>query len=307
MTELVTVVIPVYNTYQYLEECVDSVINQKYTNLEIILVDDESPDASPALCDEYARRDSRIKVIHRKNGGLSAARNSGIRAAGGKYITFVDSDDIIDTEMISEMVDIANKEAAQIVKSTLVRVDVKENCDSSAGGYSVVSPYDALTMIYNGPPQIISGCGKLFDISLFDEILFPEGLNHEDEFTLPKLYHKAKKIVMCDSVRYFYMQRPGDSIMRSSFSSKKMDVLVVAEDRIEFFDSCGYKELSKLAVRDYFCHLLNLMQKVKNTEYEKEYTEIMDKMEKIPYSALSFGQKLRLFLIRIKLYDFIYR
>ncbi len=307
LTDLVTVVIPVYNTYDYLEECVSSVINQKYTNLEIILVDDGSPDASPALCDEYAQQDNRIRVIHRENGGLSAARNSGIKAANGKYITFVDSDDIIDAEMISEMMDIAVKENAQIVKSTLVRVDVKENCTPSAGGYAVVTPYDALKMIYSGPPQIISGCGKLFDVSLFDEILFPEGLNHEDEFTLPKLYNKAEKIVMCDSVRYFYMQRPGDSIMRSSFSPKKMDVLIVAEDRIEFFNSCGYKELSKLAVRDYFCHLLNLRQKVKNTQYGKEYAEIMYKMEKIPYSVLSFGQKLRLFLIRIKLYDFIYR
>lgn len=303
MADLVTVVIPVYNTFEYLKECVDSVINQKYKNLEIILVDDGSPDDSPLLCDEYARQDSRIKVIHRANGGLSAARNSGIKEATGKYITFVDSDDIIDSEMISEMVGIAIKENAHIVKSTLVRTNMKENCIPSVGKYKTVTPYEALKMIYNGPPQIISGCGKLFDISLFDDILFPEGLNHEDEFTLPKLYNKAEKIVMCDSVRYFYMQRPGESIMRSSFSPKKMDVLVVAEDRIEFFNSCGYKELSKLAVRDYFCHLLKLYEQTDKEEFLIEHKTVKEKLKSnVSFTSLSVGQKLRYILLRLNLY-----
>lgn len=307
MMSLVSVVIPVYKTYAYLRECIKSVIGQSYTNIEIILVDDGSPDESPKLCDEYASRDKRIKVIHRENGGLSAARNSGIKAATGKYITFVDSDDIVDRDMISEMVDIAEKENAQIVKSCLVRVRENETCVPTNGGYRIVTSYEALKLIYDGPPQIISACGKLFCSSLFNDILFPEGLYHEDEFTVPKLYQKSEKIVMCDSVRYFYMQRPGDSIMRSEFSAKKMDVLFVSEDRIKFFDLLGYKDLKVKAMRDYFVHLLNLRAKSRNTEFTNEYNEINIKLKTITYRYLSIGQKARLLLLKLNLYDLVFK
>ena len=307
MMDLVTVVIPVYKTFEYLKECVDSVIGQAYKNLEIILVDDGSPDASAELCDEYAKKDSRIKVIHRENGGLSAARNSGIKAACGKYITFIDSDDIVDENMIGEMVQIAQKENAQIVKSVLIRTNTKDDCISSEGKYVGVTPYEALTLIYSGPPQIISACGKLFDVKLFDDVLFPEGLNHEDEYTVPKLFYRANKIILCDSVRYFYMQRPGDSIMRSDFSPKKMDVIVVAEDRISFFRSCGYKDLEKKAIQDYFVHLINLRSKAKKSQYQEEYRTIDSKVKAFKFKHLSNGQKVRLALFKLNLYDMLYK
>ena len=262
MNPLVSIIIPVYQAKDYLKECIDSILEQTYDNLEIILIDDGSTDGSAQICDEYLNMDVRIQVIHKRNGGLSDARNAGIEVSNGKYLTFVDSDDIIAPNMISIMVDIAEKEIAEIVKITLIRKNQKDERVPTEEGYEVIRPLEALKRIYKDPPQIISGCGKLFARQLFDNFKFPIGMYYEDEFTTPKLFYNANRIVFSNSIQYFYMQRENNSIMRSPFNEKKCkDSLNVSEDRIKYFKEIGNRSLINAALKDYYYKLENLLDK----------------------------------------------
>ncbi len=303
---LISVIIPVYKTEEYLKTCVMSVCNSDYRNLQIILVDDGSPDKCPRICDELALSDKRIEVIHKNNGGLSSARNAALDIARGEYVTFIDSDDLIKKDMIFDMYSIAVSENCDIVQTGMIMTN-DENDAGNDGAYTVVDEREALGRIYTDPPSIVTICGKLFKTSLFCELRFPVGMLNEDEYLTPRLFHRCEKIAISLKTGYLYMQRPGDSIMRSGFSAKKMGVLAIMENRIELFESWGYGELVKLSKRDYFCHLLSLMQKTKNTQYKEEYAKVMDKIRKVSYTPLSIGQKLRLLLIRLKLYDYIIR
>ncbi len=278
MLPLVTVVVPVYRIQEYINECVDSIIRQSYKNIEIILVDDGSDDQCPEICDNYAAANSNIRVLHKQNGGLSSARNAGIEEAAGEYITFIDGDDIIAEDMIETMVDIALKESADIVKISLIRASKLPVEIQNTKDYKILTPIEALNEIYAGQPQVISACGKLFKTSLFEDICFPEGYIHEDEFITPKLYYKAEKIAFCEAVLYYYMQRENDSILRSNFNPKRLDVLYVMEDRIEFFNSCGLKQLKQKAIVDYYCHIKRLLRETKKVNYTDGYKTVKSKI-----------------------------
>ena len=302
---LISVIIPVYKTEKYLKTCVDSVRLSDYKNLQIILVDDGSPDNCPELCDDIAKTDERIKVIHKENGGLSSARNAALDIMTGQYVTFIDSDDVIKPDMISSMYDIAHKEKCDIVKIGMVLTEDENEKGISESEYTIISEKEALGRIYTDPPSIVTICGKLYKSSLFDDERFPEGIINEDEYLTPRLFHKCRKIALCEKTGYLYMQRPGDSIMRSDFSLKKMDILKIIEDRTKLFESWGYKDLAKLSERDNFVHLLILRGKTKNTEYKDQYEIITKKIEKIRPSHLSSGQKIRYILLKLHLYDLI--
>ncbi len=304
---LISVIIPVYKTEKYLKTCVDSVCLSDYKNLQIILVDDGSPDNCPELCDNIAKTDERIKVIHKENGGLSSARNAALDVMTGEYVTFIDSDDVIKPDMISSMYDIAHKEKCDIVKVGMVLTEDENEKGISESEYTIVSEKEALGRIYTDPPSIVTICGKLYKSSLFDDERFPEGIINEDEYLTPRLFHKCRKIALCEKTGYLYMQRPGESIMRSDFSLKKMDILKIIEDRTKLFESWGYKDLAKLSERDNFVHLLKLRGKTKNTEYKEQYDLIMKKINSIKFFALSFGQKLRFIFLKINLYDIVYK
>lgn len=302
---LISVIIPVYKTEKYLKTCVDSVCLSDYKNLQIILVDDGSPDNCPELCDNIAKTDERIKVIHKENGGLSSARNAALDIMTGQYVTFIDSDDVIKPDMISSMYDIARKEKCDIVKIGMVLTEDENEKGISESGYTVVSEKEALGRIYTDPPSIVTICGKLYKSSLFDDERFPEGIINEDEYLTPRLFHKCEKTAICEKTGYLYMQRPGESIMRSDFSLKKMDILEIIEDRTKLFESWGYKDLAKLSERDNFVHLLTLRGKTKNTEYKEQYEIITKKISNIRFSQLSWGQKIRYILLKLHLYDLI--
>ena len=261
MNPLVSVIIPVYRVEKYLDACMESVLHQTYENLQIILVDDGSPDRCGEMCDDYAARDSRVTVIHRENGGLCAARNSGKAAATGEYLTFVDSDDILAPTAVETMVRLALAENARIVKIGIVRKHRLEECVPEEAGYVTVTGLQAIERIYRDGPQMVSCCGKLYRADLFRDYDFPEGLYHEDEYTTPRIYHRAEKVVLCGSRLYFYMQWENDSITRGSLSEKRVrDSVFVTEDRIEFFRQAGLRPLIPQAVRDHYhklCHMLS--------------------------------------------------
>ena len=184
---LVSVVVPIYNVELYLKECVDSILSQTYKNIEVILVDDESPDLCGKICDDYAAMDGRIKVVHKKNGGLSDARNAGMKVATGDLITFVDSDDYISKDFMKILFEAMSENNSDIAIANMKRTSRRDDKNTVIDWK--VSSYkneDALIRMLYGTPFGTSACGKLFKRSLFTGVEFPYGKFSEDLFTIYK-------------------------------------------------------------------------------------------------------------------------
>ncbi len=222
-SEKVSVIVPVYNVEEYLPRCIDSVINQTYKNLEIILVDDGSPDNCPRMCETYAERDERIKVIHKENGGLASARNAGLKIAVGAYITFVDSDDYIKSDMLERMITLAEDKNADVVqiafereKFGLVESDVAENEIKTIVGDENIRLY-ALDRILR--PE---ACGKLYRAELFKNIEFDSEIKYAEdvEFGL-RFYKNVKCSVVSNEKMYFYSVNQ-NSLTASSLSPGRL-------------------------------------------------------------------------------------
>lgn len=215
---LISVIVPVYNVEKYLPRCVDSILAQTYIKLEIILVDDGSPDRCGIICDEYAKKDPRIHVIHKKNGGLSDARNTGLRAAIGEYIMFIDSDDSIAPNMCEKLLQALVNQKADISICNFCRVysdGRSTNNLSVLSSEKIYSGREALSLyVRKGPVELTIACNKLYKKNLFTEnhLFYPLGRLHEDEFLCKYLLGHAEKIVYTDQPFYLYLQRE-NSIM----------------------------------------------------------------------------------------------
>ena len=209
---LISVIVPVYNVAAYLPRCIDSILAQTYANLEILLVDDGSTDDSGFICDEYAKKDTRIRVLHKENGGLSSARNAGLDAAAGQYIGFVDSDDWIEPEMYSQMLALMEKNDAQMVCAGRYDVD-SETGEKTVGlcpdREELVSGETLAGRIFLWDHCDSSACDKLCRRELFDGIRYPEGKTSEDIPVTYRLALKAQRVVLCDKPFYNYFHRSG--------------------------------------------------------------------------------------------------
>lgn len=236
MTEnpLVSVIVPIYKVENYLRECVDSIISQSYSNLEIILVDDGSPDRCPEICDEYALKDSRIKVIHKPNGGLSDARNAGIEVAKGEYLSFVDSDDVIHSQMIEVLMKSILEDNADVSCCDFFSFyDTGELSSSFIRNiqYLVLDPKEWFLRKYSA-----AAWNKIYRKDLWVSIRFPKGKYHEDVFTTYKICNVANKIAHCGHKLYFYRQRYS-SIMKSSNLQRLLDLKEGTSELLNFFFS----------------------------------------------------------------------
>lgn len=254
--ELISVILPIYNVELYLKECIESVIGQSYKNLEIILVDDGSTDQSHYICDEYAKKDRRIKVIHKKNGGLSDARNVGIRASSGSYIALVDSDDLIAQNFIEELYGCCINSNAMIAVCAYSKFSNKDEIS--------ISDYQDITQIVSGRKlikQIYLGeagaygfvaWNKLYCRKLFDSVQYPFGRIYEDTFTTYKLFLNSDRIVLLNRALYFYRIRP-ESIMSARVSLKKIKDGVDADASVVkyFYENRDLEILPY--VSSYFC------------------------------------------------------
>ena len=230
----ISVVVPIYNVEKFLPACVDSILAQTYQNLEVILVDDGSPDGCPAICDEYAKKDSRIKVIHKPNGGLSDARNAGIDIATGKYIAFVDSDDCCVPTMYEKLHNIIEKEKADIAICGFSRID--EDGKAISGGWSrqfgVFGNENSADPLFTSKNVgIIVAWNKLYNRNIFENIRYPKGMIHEDEYVIYDILSVANKVVIFPDQLYLYRQR-NNSIVKSRPSRKMFDAIKVVEYRI---------------------------------------------------------------------------
>jgi glycosyltransferase involved in cell wall biosynthesis len=234
MTPLISVVIPVYKAEAYLARCVESVRGQSYPNIEILLVDDGSPDNCPALCDEYAAQDARVRVIHKPNGGLSDARNVGTLAAQGEYITYVDSDDWVEASMVARLYAALAAQGAQIAVCGLQKTDAGAALPrpDAQPAESLDGPTAMERMLYQQKIDN-SACGKLFAREAARRHLYPVGRLYEDLFTTYRLLYEARRVAVLPQKLYYYFTNEA-SIMHQSFTPRMFDELDAA-DEIEAF------------------------------------------------------------------------
>ena len=227
-SDKVSIIVPVYNVEKYLDECMESILSQTYSNLEVILIDDGSTDSSGNVCDNYKALDNRIVVIHKPNGGLSSARNAGMDIATGDYLIFVDSDDIISLNMVSEMMKKADETGAQIVSSLMT--EEREMLDKGqTDKVSVFDSHGALRCIFSDDTILTSASGKMYRSGLWKDIRFPTDKIFEDFATIYKVIKKASKTVAFEDWQYFYRPNPS-GITGSPFYHRKMQFFDVAED-----------------------------------------------------------------------------
>ena len=276
MEELITIVVPVYNVEKYIDRCLKSLLNQTYNNLEIILVDDGSKDNSGKICDQYVKKDKRIKVVHKKNGGLSDARNAGLEVTKGKYVSFVDSDDWISDDAIEVLYKYLISENADIVCGDMQKTfsDEAKNQKTKDIEYKVFNNVDALeNMLYlHGTTN--SACGKLYKTELFKNVRFPVGKLYEDLGTIYKVYSKSKKCVLIDHIVYYYFQNQS-SIMHSKYSSRRLEGISFAKDICEFLSKKHHSIINSGKFRLYYECLMVLNDMPYFSKDGKQVRQIM--------------------------------
>lgn len=291
MQDLISVIVPIYKVETYLDECVQSILSQTHKQLEIILVDDGSPDGCPAMCDAWAEKDSRIRVIHKENGGLSDARNVGIDAATGDYIAFVDSDDWIVPEMYEKMLAALKKENADICACNILSCFPDRTCPWGCGEYTVGGPEQFLKMIYSDTSFPVAAWNKLYPRRMWEEIRFPVGKICEDAFTTYRLVHHAQRIVQIPEALYCYRIRE-NSIMTSAFRFQRMDEEEAWRVNYEFIRD-NYPNLKKTAFDFYLQKvsiLIHTIPREERAHYAAEYTYLKNILKKkLGYLVFSSG------------------
>lgn len=232
----ISVIVPVYKVEAYLPRCIDSLLAQTYKDFELILVDDGSPDRCGAICDRYAGRDPRICVIHKQNGGLSDARNAGLKIARGRYLAFVDSDDWVAPEYLHKLLQACLDTQADICECNIIHTSGTPSAvpaqDASA---ETCSAQDALAQLIADGTFRQHVWNKLYSRRVVDGILFPRGKLNEDEFWTYQVFGNASKVAKIQDALYFYFQRP-DSIMGARYSLRRLDALEAKEARQRYLE-----------------------------------------------------------------------
>ncbi len=310
---LISIIIPVYNTEQYLRQCLDSVINQSYHNLQVIIVDDGSPDGSPRICDEYMR-DSRVIVIHKENGGLSDARNVGLDAALGDYIGFLDSDDWIDYDFYEVLLRTSLEQEADISCCGFKWVGEGEEQIILFNPGKCMTPADEIadTLYYNNLNVVV--WNKLYVARLFENVRFPKGEIHEDEAVYCKIVGSADRIAHVDYSGYNYRKRQS-SIVANVYSPRRREIVLKNIERKRAYISKHFPEL--LSVLDYYDAqvagdlLINYLDSggmMSGTEYVHLITECRKKMYFImKHHGLPVKHKLKILLAAIGVYTKVKR
>ncbi|WP_075983033.1 glycosyltransferase family 2 protein [Bacillus massilinigeriensis] len=264
----ISVIVPVYNTEEYLIQCVDSILEQTFTNLEVILVNDGSTDKSGDICNEYMKKDHRIKVIHKENGGLSDARNAGIDIATGNFIGFVDSDDYIERDMYRLLYDLIKKYEAEISICGISRFSNEVSIKKKKFEEICYIPELAIKELLRDEKFHSHACDKLFKANLFDTIRFPTGKYYEDVYTTYKLFYISNKIVFNSIPKYYYRITEG-SISNSLFRPRDLDLLFASEHLMEFVQN-EYPHMLQIQVNTYTRHNVALLRKIVIADYPDE-------------------------------------
>ena len=307
---MISVVVPIYNVEKYLEKCIDSIINQTYKDLEIILVDDGSTDSSGKIADKYAKLDSRIKVIHKSNGGLSDARNKGLKIASGKYVSFVDSDDFISNDMLDYLYKLLKENNSEISVCNFQQFSSEEEIINEAnnkiGKSNNYLNEEILQILLKG--DITYGdyaWNKLYLLELFHNVQYPVGKKMEDIGTTYKLYFYAKKITIGPEKKYYYYKR-SDSILGKSDIKVFQDKLELSIERIEWLK----EKKVDLDFNDYNIDLINkIIELYRNSNdlkskqyfYKKQYHILFDNLLKSTafINRVTFKQYIKIMIMNI--------
>lgn len=304
---LISVIVPVYNVEVYLSRCIESIINQTYQKLEIILVNDGSKDRSGIICDDYKTIDSRIKVIHKKNGGLSDARNAGLEIAKGAYISFIDSDDWIELNMIEKLLNEAINNCAEIAIGRRYRVYQNESKKIESfqkyPGAKIMTTEKALECLMSFCGFDMSVCDKLFKRELFTNIVFPYGKTCEDSFIIYKVFSRANRLVYVNIALYNYFFRE-NSITRNNKVNET--VIEATFEQMQFINRY-YPKLKSSAASSYVIAILSVFneyikrhQKWNNILfYKKEARKYLKMTYKNKY--ISYLKKLQILLFAISI------
>lgn len=253
---MISVIVPVYNVEAYVERSLKSIQNQSYKDLEIIIVDDGSTDRSGEMCDEIAKSDKRMKVIHQKNAGTSAARNRALQDATGEYISFVDSDDYIAENYFEVLYENIIKYNAQVSVCSYLYIweknrfglNLKRNNDNKS--YCCTGREASEKIVKYSQRRMITPWGKLFHSSLKEKFFFPVGRRYEDEFILYRVFYETDKVVIANIPLYFYVQR-SSSFMNIGFSEQIYDKLTALEEAIKYFEEHRDEDLREAAISRY--------------------------------------------------------
>ena len=263
--DLISVIVPIYNVEEYLTRCLDSIENQTYDNLEIILVNDGSTDTCGIICDNYAQKDKRIKVIHKKNGGLSDARNVGLNImsdiAISSFVNYFEGDKIPDPFLVQEkQIEVLNR------KELYRRLLYQDKID-------------------------ISAWGKLYKTKLFNNVRYPVGKLYEDLLTTYRLLEQAEKIACIANIDYYYFQR-STSIAKTSFSEKKMDAINNMKELMDYV-IVNYPELEDAAICRYFSTVCNILFLINENEFKEQRLYLWNEIKRYRRKIISdpYGRK----------------
>lgn len=305
--KLLSVIIPVYNVEKYLNKCIESIVNQKYENLEIILVDDGSTDNSGKICDQWAKNDERIKVYHKENGGLSDARNYGIERSNGIYLGFVDADDYIDKNMYLNLINGCEKYKKDIGCCNKIRV-YKNNFkyENKIKKNKTVKNNEALLLLLllSDP----SSCNKIYKKELFKKIKFPKGKLYEDIATIPYIIDISNGMYLDKINGYYYIQRK-NSIIHNKFNLNKMDYMINTKMLKEYITyKYSNTDLEEAAKCFYILSLTALLTNIYSDrkKYKKEYEKIINEMKQIDYISNKYIKKYKKIMIWCDLHHMIW-
>lgn len=308
MEPLISIIVPVYKVEEYLGPCVDSILAQSYKNIEVILVDDGSPDRCGELCDGYAKGDSRVVVIHKKNGGLSDARNAGMAVAKGDWLMFVDSDDLLPSNAVDTLLEIAQSAEAELVIGGHRRFsDVPEDA-GECGAWTVMTPEEAMKDMFR------NGCAawaRIYRREIHEGILYPVGEINEDEAIVLRILDRCSRIAKTDTVVYHYRCRP-ESITTTSFHKKKLVWAKHCGDNLAYILD-KHPELTTLAAKRYRDSLMWLLSEMAMSEedYSQESRAMRQalKKQKKMFGQISFDhrQDILRFWILVHMPFWVYR
>ena len=279
----ISVIVPVYKCEQYIHRCVNSILNQTFSDFELILVDDGSPDNCGEICEDYAKKDFRVKVIHQVNGGQAAARNNGVKEAQGEWLHFVDSDDMIHPKTL------------EILYKTAIDNDVKLSMCSAFQGENIPDDFsknfDITANILNMDEEnIFHLCknekyyywvvwGKLLHKSIFLKHPLTEGRIYEDNAIVCKWLHEAKKVAVIPSPLYFYYINTSGTT-KNNFTEKQLDILWAFEEQISYFHSLDYEKMTEHLVSYYFEISANMHYRAKHEGNNKKHIKIIKEHKK---------------------------
>ena len=311
MDPIISIIVPIYNVGKYLPKCIESILNQTFKNFELILVNDGSTDNSGVVCDDYAKKDTRIKIIHKSNGGVSSARNAGLYVAKGEYIGFVDPDDYIDKNMYEKLYRLCIDNNSDIAICRFNReINGKIQNKESTEEIIELNNMEAMNELFKGNLYRFSLCNKLFSKKCFNDVLFPEERIHEDLSTTYKLFANSKKAVYINYCGYTYVRRE-NSILTSTYNEKRLQAFIAWDEIIEFIDKNYYEIIEQvIATFTYWCvdNILYILNQVNNSKKKNNYLNIIQKYTTKYYIYIKRNNILsRSYKLRIRIFNINYK